>query len=373
MSEQTSSPPVEPGSIVAGVLAFIATFLAVPVVAGQRPQRHLNQHLHSWFPMTDVSDPLTSLLLTANAHFVPFSPGTLSVNALFSADAVYVALVPVLALLGAGAVVANADDPAESVRRGSAIALGYVPVAIVAQFAFGTTSQAGSHSIAPDLIPFVAATAVHAIVFGGLGGLIGYATRTDRDTSLRQAVRSVPLRAGAVAGAIAYAVGYAASYVLGNHVLAVRGTDSSLASSMSESLPWVQNAPEAVGFLFYNAQFVGLSPATQTERSANFVHSQFVAPAVPNVELLHVAPLVAMLAAGFVVARRTNRGVAAGASIAVGYGVLAIAGLFVFATVAPSGNTVRPEPAITMLRAGFAYPILLGGVGGALGAWTDDL
>lgn len=91
--------------------------------------------------------------------------------------------------------------------------------------------------------------------------------------------------------------------------------------------------------------------------------------------LLIVPPLVLALA-GFVVAQREARRddtaslgdhIATGGVVTVGYLVVTITAMTV-GTVTVGDAIVRPDPTEAVVRAGLVYPLLFGGIGGAL-AW----
>ncbi|WP_135667167.1 hypothetical protein [Halorhabdus rudnickae] len=91
-----------------------------------------------------------------------------------------------------------------------------------------------------------------------------------------------------------------------------------------------------------------------------------------------LVPIVTLLAAGFVLAFVGSapdlRGaILTGSSVAVGYATLAVAGVVVtawditvsYGSLSASGS-VSPDPLWGVLLAGILYPILLGGLGGAV-------
>lgn len=124
-----------------------------------------------------------------NAHFVStviptLGGGTRSVDLLASADASlgYLYLVPPVALLAAGAVVAvvaGADSPVD----GSIAALGVVPayfvLAVVGAFLFAY-GGGDVGSIHPDYVTAaLLAGLVYPAVFGGVGGAVGAVARSQ--------------------------------------------------------------------------------------------------------------------------------------------------------------------------------------------------
>lgn len=366
-STLSTARAVAPRAIVVGVAAFALVFVGAVEVAGGSAERQFRTTLEDALANTTLGDQVVRLAFTGDAHFAPVAfDGVSTFHPIFSANVEFAAAVPVLSLLAAGALLADASDWAASGWRGSAVALGYVPAAVVAHFTFRTTTEVGSLTIAPALAPYVIATVGHAVVFGALGGLLGYAATTDREVSLERVVDAAPLRAGALGGVAAYATSYVSTYTVGRGLLRVDHAGAGIVDVVSDTHPWVDGSVNAAAYFFYNAQHVPLSPVTTFERPANFVHSDYVVWVVSRIDVLHVVPLLALVGSGYVVARRTGRGVVAGGSIAVGYGTLALAGIVVFTSSGADGMSVRPEPLVTVLHMGLVAPLLLGGVGGLL-------
>ncbi|MES3162326.1 MAG: transporter [Halorubrum sp.] len=117
-----------------------------------------------------------------NAHFVatevpvPFG-GVRSENFIAAADdgtltALYVAP-PLLLLLGGFAVgwVTSTSDPADGVRDGALLVVGYLPLAVAGALLFGYSI--GDGTIAPDLLTGVLlAGVVYPVGFGAMGGAL---------------------------------------------------------------------------------------------------------------------------------------------------------------------------------------------------------
>lgn len=91
-------------------------------------------------------------------------------------------LVPVLALLGVGALLAvsaGASDARSGFRSGSTVALGYVVPVIAGAvlFSWGVSTGPAGYYVAPDLLSGVLIAGVgYPIAFGGLGGAIAART-----------------------------------------------------------------------------------------------------------------------------------------------------------------------------------------------------
>jgi hypothetical protein len=81
---------------------------------------------------------------------------------------------------------------------------------------------------------------------------------------------------------------------------------------------------------------------------------------------------VLLLVAGLLLARVAGAdtpadGAGAGAGVVVGYLPPALAGAIVFS----HGGSIAPDLVTAVLLAGVVYPVVLGGVGGALAGVTD--
>ena len=160
---------------------------------------------------------------------------------------------------------------------------------------------------------------------------------------------------------IATGVGtYVASYVVLFVFLAIEGGD------MAQAQAW-----KAAGFIFYNAHNVAVTATVfgQTQ-SANYLArgSGFTIPVV----VYYLVPALLLVLAGYLVASIVDvgsdlvAGVLAGVSITVGYLVLAIAGTFLFAV-----GPISPDLVMGAFVAGLVYPVVFGGIGGALAGATS--
>ncbi|MCG1003756.1 MULTISPECIES: hypothetical protein [Halobacterium] len=174
---------------------------------------------------------------------------------------------------------------------------------------------------------------------------------------------------GAAAGAVAYVLGYLVTYLWQGSTVGeqLEGYNAIVELFGGDPIPtW-----KAVGWLFYNAHGVSFTVPT-------FGSGQATQNLISNGDasmLLYLVPAVAVVLAGFVVARYANAsdaaaGAQAGASVLAGYVVLAAVGLFVF-EYAAGGSAIHPEYALGVLLAGLVYPAVLGAVGGVLGAVTS--
>lgn len=163
---------------------------------------------------------------------------------------------------------------------------------------------------------------------------------------------------GAAFGALAYVVGYALVFVIALVERSGAGADV-----------WTM-----VGWLFYNAHFVGIEVPI-TGESVNVLAGGNPTTVPPPV--YHLVPPVLLTLAGYLAARSEpsrHRGViaAAGGGIVAGYLPLAAAGAFVFAFEVPMvGMSLRPDPVASVLLAGIAYPVAFGTASGAVYGLAD--
>ncbi|KTG08470.1 hypothetical protein AUR64_17455 [Haloprofundus marisrubri] len=166
---------------------------------------------------------------------------------------------------------------------------------------------------------------------------------------------------GAFLGAVAYVFGYATTYALTSSEIQNSGAQQLLELFTGESATW-----KAVGWVFYNAHFVdteipGLFGAS---RAINFVAEVEAFPT-----LLYVLPPVILLVSGVVVARSAGvtdamDGAKAGASVLLGYSLLAVAGTTMFSIPVGQSATAEPDFVAAVLVAGVVYPAVFGTLGG---------
>jgi len=174
--------------------------------------------------------------------------------------------------------------------------------------------------------------------------------------------------AGTVAGAVAYVAGYLVTYLWqsGSVEESLQAYNTVVELLGGDPIPsW-----QAVGWLYYNAHNVAFTtPALGSGRVSQNLVADGNAPM-----LLYLVPAVALLLAGFVVARAGDAGDAesgarAGVTVTLGYAVLAVIGLFVF-RYSVGDSSIHVDYALGVLLAGVAYPAVFGGLGGVLGAVT---
>lgn len=207
-------------------------------------------------------------------------------------------------------------------------------------------------------------------------------------------------RRGAIAGAGAFVVGYVLTGVaVAIELLTAPGGDGSGAGGVVQSVVdqlvgiggqqvvaasggEIPLALRTVGWTFLSAQGVPLSGSASGfgQAVSGTVDVLTLAETVPEIPLsppvYFLIPPVALVGAGWLLARRTGAsspsgGAAAGAQIVVGYlSCVAVASLLLGLTVdvLVASVTAKPDLASAVL-AGTAYAAVAGAAGGVLGAW----
>ena len=176
---------------------------------------------------------------------------------------------------------------------------------------------------------------------------------------------SIPVLTGTVAGVLAWVVGYLVTYLVTVDEVRSDVRVFAIQEYTGQTIDW-----QAVGWLFYNAHTVD----TQVPRIGIFSpgYENFLAASDGNIWLLYFLPPVTLLLAGALATARERDGVRtlldaaiAGTTVAVGYLLVCVLGLFVFAVDVGNG-TIRPDSVPAVLLAGFLYPLVFSGLGGLL-------
>lgn len=172
---------------------------------------------------------------------------------------------------------------------------------------------------------------------------------------------------GAVAGAVAWLLGYAATFLAASQQVerSLSDLNAFVGFVGGNQIPtW-----KAIGWLYLNAHTVvvritGLPGGTQTydliaESEGGSAALLYLVPVV----VLLVVVAVAVVVAG---ARDAVSGAVGGAGAVVGY--VLVTAVFALFTAHTLGGDVRAAPALVpaLLLAGFAYPLVVGSVAGAL-------
>lgn len=134
------------------------------------------------------------------------------------------------------------------------------------------------------------------------------------------------------------------------------------------------------GWLFYNAHTIGVSFSSAGESQTLNILDEIYRGLPANVStvpqvLYTIVPILVLLLAGYILARgaqSAGSGAVRGVSVTAGYLILAIGGgLTVFAS-STRGISASPELGSTVIIMGIVFPVIAGGVGGALAGQTPN-
>lgn len=172
-----------------------------------------------------------------------------------------------------------------------------------------------------------------------------------------ETLQNLPYGVGAAAGVVAWLLSYLFTYLITSSEI-----KNSILAQFSEIPTW-----KIVGWVFYNAHFVA------TDFQVGFLSGTTNAIGGEDgfTPLLWVIPPLLLLIAGLAVGRYTGqtgdtaRAAVAGVTPVIGYGVLSVVGVFLFAT-----ENVKNDPVTGILLAGLLYPIVFGAVGAAIASAT---
>jgi hypothetical protein len=190
-------------------------------------------------------------------------------------------------------------------------------------------------------------------------------SRAQSSPPARARLDAVPLRAGALTGAVAFVLGYVLTYAM-----KIQDVSSALSNPLVDLSGVTPPADwQVVGWYLFRLHTV---PSKLTVTVGGTTRSQAIGLDAATWMLL--VPVAILLVGGYVVARYVDAatpvgGATAGASLAVAYVVLALLLSLVTAwSVTRSGGTVGISPDLVpaVLVAGVVYPVLFGGVGGAV-------
>lgn len=186
-------------------------------------------------------------------------------------------------------------------------------------------------------------------------------SRPDAATTLR----------GAIGGLGAFLVGYVLTYAWRAPAVneSLQGLNFLAELFGIEAIPtW-----KGVAWLFYGAHGVTTRFPTPggTPEMINLVEQS----GDGTVVLLYLLVPVLLLLAGALTAwlgeaGETAEAAAAGATVTMGYFIVAAAGTFLFShSIGDIGASIAPDPVTGVLLAGLVYPIVFGAVGGALSSY----
>lgn len=176
-------------------------------------------------------------------------------------------------------------------------------------------------------------------------------------------ISSQSLVGGAVGGVVAWVFGYVATYT----VVAPDVRDSPL-NRIIEAFNGEPATYEMVGWVFYNAHFV--DTVFREVPLFGTLTTSFIGGDDGFTVLLFGIPIVALLASGVALAVITQatdavQGGLAGAMVVLGYLVMTVAGVFMV-RVTVGGASGAPDLLPALFLAGFMWPVVFGGIGGAV-------
>jgi len=190
-------------------------------------------------------------------------------------------------------------------------------------------------------------------------------SRTQPATN-RSATQGIRVVGGLIYGVIAFVVAFVATIGFFIFRLSeINETGFQLARLFPE-----ENI-EALGWVFYNAHTVDITVSTANGAMGETINYLEAIPQL-NTTVFYAIPAVLLFLAGYVVASRVRSSLsggaamAAGASVAIGYVPLFVAGTFVL-KIESFGATAGPQLGAPLLVAGTLFAVVCGGVGGLLG------
>ena len=177
------------------------------------------------------------------------------------------------------------------------------------------------------------------------------------------------LPAATAGGLVAWLGGYLSTYL----VVAPNVRDSGL-NLLIEALDGEPATYELVGWVFYNAHMVDTVvediPLIGT-RSMSYIGGEdgFTV-------LLYLVPVALLFAVGLALARYWRaetpaEGATFGALVTPGYLLATVAGVLLF-EISVGGATGGPDLLAAAVLAGIVYPLVCGGLGGAVGGFLED-
>ena len=178
--------------------------------------------------------------------------------------------------------------------------------------------------------------------------------------------QSRPYVEGAATGLAAWGLGYVLTYLL-----VAADIESSALNRLIEFFGGESATYELVGWVFYNAHLVDIS---YTGIGLFSPPRSFVGGEDGFTALLYLIPPALLSVAGLAVGRyrgadEASEGALTGALVAPGYLLLSIVGTFAF-SVSVGDASGAPDLIPAVLIAGVVYPVVFGGLGGALASLT---
>ena len=191
----------------------------------------------------------------------------------------------------------------------------------------------------------------------------------------RTSLERVPVVPAVLAGVAAYALNFALFFVL----LIVEFPDR------GESAYY--GVTEFAGWFLYNAHQVEIAETTSSTRGMTSQTSNYLVEAYSSTSttvpdfLYYLVPMVVLYLAGLAVVRRARPtperwqdGAAVGVPLAGGYAAATLLGALSVFSVDVTNNygggslSIQPELLPALLLMGIAYPVIIGGIAGAIGS-----
>ncbi len=180
--------------------------------------------------------------------------------------------------------------------------------------------------------------------------------------------KRVPYVSGSIAGAGAFLSGFLLTLII-----KLGEASSELSGAPFYDEPEIY---QGIGWIFYAMHYVQISISASGPGGSI---SESIGAANVNDTYLFIVPIGLLVLAGYLIAKRTDaknvkKGAIAGVSITIGYFLFAVLASFIVAwngNVSGADVTVRPNLIQTVLIAGIAYPVILGGIGGAIAGSTN--
>lgn len=197
---------------------------------------------------------------------------------------------------------------------------------------------------------------------------------TNTANGLASQIRLLP---GAIGGAVAFVLALVVNSALFFFELTSIPEATGIGGNLLSQLAETFGGGEVVslfGWLFYNAHTVEISAGSGAQGQTVNVLDRFYAQlpdaalTVPKI-LYTVVPILVLLLFGYLLgrgARGASAGAVRGASVAIGYLILAVAGGMTVFSVSTGIGSAGPALGLTVLMMGLAFPVVAGGVGGAL-------
>lgn len=176
-----------------------------------------------------------------------------------------------------------------------------------------------------------------------------------------------PIVPGTLAGGIAWVLGYLFTYVIAGTQLRESGLNAIIEITEGGSAAY-----ELVGWVFFNAHFVDIV-YTGLGRA---LPASYIGGDQGFTVLLYGIPPALLIAAGLAISRYEGtagpvRGAITGGLVTPGYFIGCLLGVFLF-RVSALGATGEPDMLTGIILAGIIYPIVFGGIGGAIAGVTSN-